>query len=99
MFNLAQVFADLPSDDPCKALAEAKKLDADKWFIAQMVTAAAAGLCGDDEAAEHARGRLLAVEPSFEAHAVDLVELWRFDPRLRDALLTGLQKAGLDLGE
>jgi len=99
IFNLAHVFADLPGNEPCSALAQAKELDADKWFIAHMVTAAAAGLCGDVEAANEARERLLAIEPSFEAHAVDLVEIWRFDPRLRDAILAGLQQAGLDLGD
>ncbi len=99
VFNLAQVFADLQDDEPCEALAQAQQMDANKWFIAHMVTAAAAGLCGDAAAAAQARTRLLAVEPSFEAHAVGLVEIWRFEPRLRDAILSGLRKAGLDLGE
>ena len=43
--------------------------------------------------------RLLAVEPSFEAHAAGLVEIWRFEPRLHDAILTGLGEAGLELGQ
>jgi adenylate cyclase len=99
MYNLAQAFTDLQEDRPCEALEEARSLGANRWFIAHMIAAAAAGLCGETEEAAEARGRLLAVEPSFEAHAVDLVEIWRFDPRLRDAVLTGLEKAGLDLGE
>jgi hypothetical protein len=37
------------------------------------------------------------VEPSFEAHAVGLIEIWRFDPRLKQAILTGLRNAGLEL--
>jgi adenylate cyclase len=97
VFNLARVFADLRDDEPCEALAHAQLLDANKWFIAHMVAAAAAGSCGDIAAATEARDRLLALEPSFEAHAVGLVELWRFDPRLRDAILSGLRNAGLDL--
>jgi hypothetical protein len=99
IFRLAHVFASLRENEPCKALGEAKQLDADKWFIAHMLTAAAAGLCGDAAAAAAARDRLLAVAPSFDAHAVRLVELWRFDPPLRDATLTGLRKAGLELDE
>jgi len=98
-FNLAQVFADLEEDQPCEALDAARQMEASKWFIAHMVTAAAAGLCGETAAAAEARDRLLAVEPAFEAHAVDLVEIWRFDPRLRDAILNGLRAAGLELGE
>jgi TolB-like protein len=99
VFKLAYVFVDLEKGEPCKALAQTKELEAEKWFIAHMITAAAAGLCGDAAAAAQARGRLLAVEPTFEAHAVDLVALWRFDPLLRDTILTGLGKAGFDLGE
>ena len=68
-----------------------------KWFIAHMVTAAAAGLCGDDKAAADARERLLTVTPKFETEAVGLVDLWRFNPPLRDAVLDGLQAAGLEL--
>ncbi len=98
VFNLARVFAALQEGDPCEAQAQAQRLDANKWFIAHMVAAASAGLCGDTAAAIEARDRLLAVEPSFEAHAVGLVELWRFDPRLRAAILAGLRKAGLELG-
>jgi TolB-like protein len=99
IFRLAHVFASLRENEPCKALGEAQQLDADKWFIAHMLTAAAAGSCGDATAAAAARDRLLAVAPSFEAHAVRLVELWRFDASLRDATLTGLRKAGLELDE
>jgi len=99
VFNLAQVFADLQDDRPCEALAHARRMDSNKWFIAHMVTAAAAGLCGDDAAAAEARTRLLEVEPSFEAHAAGLVEIWRFEPRLRDAILKGLSDAGLALGQ
>lgn len=98
MSHLANAFADLQSDEPCNALSAARQIDGDKWFIAQMVTAAAAGLCGDDEAAAEARERLLTVTPSFEAEAVGLVDLWRFNPPLRDAVLDGLQAAGLELG-
>jgi tetratricopeptide (TPR) repeat protein len=97
VFNLAQVFADLQERKSCDALAAAQAMEANKWFIAHMVTAAAAGLCGDEEAAAEARGRLLAVAPSFEAEAVGLVDLWRFNPPLRSAVLDGLQAAGIEL--
>ncbi|HEX7235986.1 MAG TPA: hypothetical protein VF405_03420 [Gammaproteobacteria bacterium] len=62
-----------------------------------MVTAAAARLCGDAAAAAEARARLLAVAPRFETEAVGLVDLWRFDPPLRSAVLDGLQAAGIEL--
>jgi hypothetical protein len=74
-------------------------MDADKWVIAHMVAAAAAGLCGDHAAAAEARRRLLALVPDFEADATSLIEKWRFDPRLRDATLAGLREAGLALRE
>jgi hypothetical protein len=99
MLRLAHVFASLRANEPCNALVEAKQLDADKWFIAHMLTAAAAGSCGDAAAAAAARDRLLAVAPAFEAHAVRMVELWRFDAPLREATLAGLRNAGLDLRE
>jgi hypothetical protein len=95
---LAQVFADLRDNKACEALAEAQSMQAYRWFVAHMVTAAAAGLCGDDKAAAEARERLLTVSPSFETEAVGLVDRWRFNPPLRDAVLTGLQAAGLELG-
>jgi hypothetical protein len=97
VFNLARVFADLQDGKPCEALTQARALDANKWFIAHMVTAAAAGLCGDAPAAAEARARLLAATPSFDEEAVGLVDLWRFNPPLRDAVLDGLRAAGLDL--
>jgi TolB-like protein len=95
--ELARIFADLQENQPCEALAEAHAIETNKWFIAHMVTAAAAALCGDDKAAADARERLLTVTPSFESEAVGLVDLWRFNPPLRDAVLDGLQAAGLDL--
>jgi hypothetical protein len=97
IFNLGHVFAQLAEGEPCRALPLAQKLEAPKWFIAPMVTAAAAGLCGDRDAAAEARERLLAVAPRFETEFPALIEVWRFDPRLREALLRGLQAAGLDL--
>ncbi|HUQ50717.1 MAG TPA: hypothetical protein VM692_00760, partial [Gammaproteobacteria bacterium] len=97
MFNLGYVFAYLQEDDGCAALPLALELDAPKWFIAPMVTAAAAGLCGDREAADAARTRLLAIAPRFEAEFPALIEVWRFDPRLRDALRRGLRQAGFEM--
>jgi hypothetical protein len=97
LFSLAHVFADLQDGKPCAALRQAQGMEANKWFIAHMVTAAAAGLCGDDAAAAEARGRLLAATPSFETEAVGLVDLWRFNEALHDAVLNGLQAAGLDV--
>ena len=97
VLELARVFADLQDGLPCDALAQAHAMKADKWFIAHMVTAAAAGLCGDEQAAAEARERLLTVTPSFETEAVGLVDLWRLNPPLRDAVLDGLQAAGLEL--
>jgi hypothetical protein len=94
MFNLGVVFAHLEDNDGCKALPLAQALDAPKWFIAQMVTAASAGLCGDARAAADARANLLAIAPRFEAELPALIEVWRFDPRLREALLRGLANAG-----
>jgi hypothetical protein len=97
VFNLARVLADLQDGKPCEALTQARALDANKWFIAHMVTAAAAGLCGDAPAAAEARTRLLAVTPRFDEEAVGLVGLWRFNPPLRDAVLDGLRAAGITL--
>jgi tetratricopeptide (TPR) repeat protein len=97
LLNLAHVFADLQDNKPCAALARAQQMDANSWFIAHMVAAAAAGLCGDDDAAAEARRKLLAVAPDFEAEAVGLVDLWKFNDPLRDAMLAGLQAAGLEL--
>jgi TolB-like protein/Tfp pilus assembly protein PilF len=94
MFNLGVVYAYLQEDDGCAALPLAQGLDAPKWFIAPMVTAAAAGLCGDRETAADARVRLLAISPRFEKEFPALIEVWRFDPRLRAALTRGLRKAG-----
>jgi TolB-like protein len=95
--ELARVFANLQDGTPCEALVETRAMEANKWFIAHMVTAAAAGLCGDAKAAAEARERLLKVTPSFASEAIGLVDLWRFNPPLRDAVLDGLQAAGLDL--
>jgi adenylate cyclase len=95
MFNLGYVFGYLQEGDGCAALPLALELDAPKWFIAPMVTAAAAGLCGDHDAAAEARQRLLAISPRFEAEFPALIDVWHFDPRLRDALQRGLRAAGL----
>jgi TolB-like protein/Tfp pilus assembly protein PilF len=99
MFNLGYVFAHLIDGDGCAALPLATRLDAPKWFISHVVTAAAAGLCGNDTAAAEARTRLLAVYPRFATEAPVMIETWRFDPRLRESLVRGLRKAGFDLRE
>jgi hypothetical protein len=62
-----------------------------------MVTAAAAGLCGDTAAAAEARLKLLALSPHIERDLPGLVAVWRFDPRLHDAMLRGLRAAGFEL--
>jgi TolB-like protein len=95
IFNLGYVFSYLQEDDGCAALPLARRLDAPKWFIAPMVTAAAAGLCGDRAAAAEAKRNLLAISPLFEPEFPALIEVWRFDPRLRAALVRGLRAAGL----
>jgi TolB-like protein len=94
MFNLGYVFAHLQEGDGCAALPLALDLDAPKWFIAPMVTAAAAGLCGDRATAAKATKRLLAISPGFETEFPALIEVWHFDPRLRAALVHGLRQAG-----
>jgi TolB-like protein len=97
IFKLGYVYALLQEGEACEALPIAQQLDAPKWFIAPMVTAAAAGLCGDVAAAAAARSQLLALSPQFEAELPGLIEVWHFDPRLHDALLHGLRKAGFAL--
>jgi TolB-like protein len=97
MFNLGHVYALLQEGKGCQALPLAQKLDAPKWFIAPMVTAAAAGLCGDRAAAAAAHAHLVALSPRFEADLPKLIEVWHFDPRLHDALLRGLNNAGFEL--
>ena len=99
MFNLGYVFAHLLDGDGCAALPLAEQVDAPKWFISHMVTAAAAGLCGNYAAATAARMRLLALSPYFETELPALIDVWRFDPRLRAALMHGLREAGFDLSE
>ncbi|HJR69539.1 MAG TPA: hypothetical protein VKA43_05825 [Gammaproteobacteria bacterium] len=97
IFNLAYAFAHLQEGNPCAALPLAQELDMPRWFVTHMVTAAAAGLCGDQAAATEARLKLLALSPHIERDLRGLVEVWRFDPRLRDAMLRGLRAAGFEL--
>jgi TolB-like protein len=97
IFNLAYAFAHLQEGNPCAALPLAQELDMPRWFVAHMVTAAAAGLCGDEAAATEARLKLLALSPDIERDLPGLVAVWRFDPRLRDAMLRGLREAGFEL--
>jgi adenylate cyclase len=94
VFNLAYVFAHLQDGNPCAAVPLAQELDMPRWFVTHMVTAAAAGLCGDKAAAAEARLKLLALSPDIERDLPGLVEVWRFDPRLHDAMLRGLREAG-----
>ena len=56
---------------------------------------AARPISGSPSAAAEARSRLLAIAPRFETEFPALIEAWRFDPRLRDALQRGLYEAGL----
>jgi TolB-like protein len=97
VFNLAYVFTNLMDDEPCAAVPLAQQLDAPRWFVTHMVTAAAAALCGDATVAAEARLKLLALSPNIERDLPGLVEVWRFDPRLRDAMLRGLRAAGFEL--
>jgi adenylate cyclase len=97
IFNLAYVFAHLLDGAPCAALPVAQELDAPHWFMTHLVTAASAGLCGDPAAAAEARLKLLVLSPRVERDVVRFVDAWRFDPRLRDALLRGLRAAGFGL--
>ena len=97
VFNLAYVFAHLQDGNPCAAVPLAQELDMPRWFVTHMVTAAAAGLCGDEATAADARLKLLALSPHIERDLPGLVEVWRFDPRLHDAILRGLRAAGFEL--
>jgi hypothetical protein len=91
VFNLAQVFADLQNDEPC----EAQRMPADGE---QVVHRSYGHGCrgGAVRRRQPQRNAQPAARrgPSFETHATGLVEIRRFEPRLRDAILTGLGKAG-----
>jgi adenylate cyclase len=96
-FHIARVFADLRAGKSCNAQAAAEKIQSPQWFITYALISAAAALCGDEQAAAAARGRLLALAPNFEAEGRELIGYWGFDPALKQALLTGLHRAGFEL--
>ena len=96
-FHIARVFADLRAGESCNAQAAAEKIQSPQWFITYALISAAAALCGDEQAATAARGRLLALAPNFEAEGRELIGYWGFDPALKQALLTGLHRAGFEL--
>ena len=72
-------------------------MDAPNWFVTYVMLSAAAASCGDMEAAAAARLRLLALLPNFEAEAAYARRLWRFEPKMEEALLRGLRQAGFKL--
>lgn len=96
-FKVAHAYAALRSGQPCKAQAAAAGMESPNWFITYVLLSASAALCGDEETATAARRRLLALWPDFETEGVTAIRYWRLDPALEDAVLRGLQKAGLEL--
>ncbi len=98
-FNIAYAFADLSAAQPCQAQTAAEAMDSPRWFITYVLLSAAAALCGDERAAAEARLRLLSLAPNFESEGRTLVDYWRFNPALSEAVLTGLRRAGFELRE
>jgi hypothetical protein len=74
-------------------------MESPNWFVTYVLLSASAALCGDEVTATAARRRLLALWPDFETEGLTAVRYWRFDPALQDAVLRGLQQAGLDLAD
>jgi hypothetical protein len=79
------------------ALASALKVEGPTWVFAQAVLAAAAAHCGRHDVARAAAQRIRELYPQFEAEALANFERWHFDAELYDALVSGLQAAGLEL--
>jgi adenylate cyclase len=92
--NMAYAVHHLRNGRAEEALEWAQRVAAPNWFPAQMVIAASAGLCGDEQTAARARARLLELYPDFEAEAIAVFERWKHDPALDRALISGLNKAG-----
>lgn len=97
MVNMAYVVDHLRHGRADEALEAAQRVGTPNWFPAQMIVAAAAGLCGDERLAERARVRLLQLYPTFEAEALEIFVQWHHDPALNAALVAGLTRAGLHL--
>jgi adenylate cyclase len=81
-----------------EALGSAIAVDGENWVFAQAVLAAAAAHAGRRDIAQSAARRIREVYPRFEAEALANFERWHFDAAFYDALVSGLQAAGLELG-
>jgi adenylate cyclase len=93
----ALAFADLQTGQYEDALHWALKVDATDWFVAPLTAAASAALAGRQEVADRELKRLLALQPDFATKGQALLRRWRLNDQLRDALLEGLRRAGLQV--
>jgi hypothetical protein len=97
LFNLAYAVTYLREHRFVEALASAQKVNVQNWVFAQAVTAAAAAHSGRPDVARQAAQRIRELYPEFELEAIENFEHWHFDAGLYDALVSGLDAAGLQL--
>ena len=80
-----------------RALEQALKIDTPEWIVTPMLVAASAGLTGQQEIAQRAVQRLLAVDAEFALHVRAQIDKWHPHETVLAAMLEGLEAAGLDL--
>jgi adenylate cyclase len=80
-----------------EALQEARQIDAPEWIHNHTILAMIYGQLGQEEEARATVGRILQMDPDFEANAWYELRLRNFPEQMAQHMADGLRKAGLNI--
>ncbi len=94
-YHLPFVFDAIRRGDDAAALVLLDRIDLPDFLISRLLRAAVLGRLGPSEATTEAAEALLALDPEAAARARDYLGFWNMDETVVEAVLQGLDRAGL----
>ena len=96
-YHFAIIWEHLNKGDYEKALARITRVNMPGLFWQPLTIASICGLLGRSAEASAAVKELRQLDPDFESHVRDYIEVWHYSSGLMDRILEGLSKAGVEI--
>jgi len=96
-YHFAVIWEHLHKGDYEKALARINRVNMPGLFWQPLTVASVCGLLGRPTEAAAAVQELRKLDPDFELHVREYIEVWHYSSGLMDRILEGLMKAGVEI--
>jgi hypothetical protein len=96
-YHFAVIWEHLHKGDYEKALGRINRVNMPGLFWQPLTVASVCGLLGRSTEAAAAVQELRKLDPDFELHVREYIEVWHYSSGLMDRILEGLMKAGVEI--